>query len=104
MRLISIAALATALLAEPAMAAAPVVTPLASAPADLTALPVHVGGRVLKTADGYAYQWPGTYFEAAFQGQAIYFKVGKGDQNLHVSVDGVPAAPLVKPAPGLYAV
>jgi lysophospholipase L1-like esterase len=104
MKLLCVGALAIALLAGPATAATPVVTSLATAPADLAVLPLHAGGRVLKTADGYTYQWPGTYFEAAFEGQAVYFKVGKGDQDLHVSVDGQPAAPLVKPASGLYEV
>ncbi len=104
MKFISIVALTAALLSTPAVAATPVVTPVGDAPSDLTALAPHVGGRVLKTADGYSYQWPGTYFEAAFVGQVVYFKVGTGDQDLHVSIDGEPAAPLVKPAPGLYAI
>src|SRR6185312_9349051 len=99
---ISVGALTMALLAGPVMAAPPLVTSMPSASADLTALPMHIGGRVLKTADGYTYQWPGTYFEAAFEGRAVYFKVGQGEQILHVAVDDQPAAPLVKPAPGLY--
>ncbi|MBW8749752.1 MAG: GDSL family lipase, partial [Acidobacteria bacterium] len=45
-----------------------------------------------------------TYFETAFKGTAVYFRVGKGDEILHVTVDGQSAAPLVKPAPGLYGV
>lgn len=104
MKFVFVGALTMALLAGRAMAAIPVVMPLANAPSDLTALPMHVGGRVLKTADGYTYQWPGTYFEAAFEGQAVYFKVGQGDQILHVAVDDQPAAPLVKPSAGPYAI
>ncbi len=102
MKPIVMTALTLALLAGPAMAATPVVAPLAAAPADLVALPMHTGGRVLTSADGYAYQWPGTYFEAAFKGQAVYFKTGTGDEDLHVTLDGEAAAPLVKPAAGLY--
>ena len=32
------------------------------------------------------------------------FRVGPGDVSLRVSIDGAPAVPLVKPAPGLYQV
>ncbi len=101
---VSIAAVAVALLAGSAMAAAPVVSPVASAPAGLKSLPMSIGGRVQKTSDAYTYQWPGTYFETAFDGQAVYFNVGKGDEILHVTVDGQASAPVVKPAPGLYGV
>ncbi|MEG3165698.1 SGNH/GDSL hydrolase family protein [Sphingomonas sp. PB2P19] len=67
-------------------------------------LPLHIGGRVDRTADGYRRQWPGTYFEAAFRGSAVSFAVGAGEVILHVSVDGAPATRLVRPAPGLYRV
>ncbi len=93
---------ATALLSTSAIAAAPTVTPTtakAGAP-----LPVHIGGRVEPTADGYKRQWPGTYFEAAFRGPGALLKIGRGDVILRVSVDGATAAKLVKPKPGLYRV
>jgi hypothetical protein len=43
-----------------------------------------MGGRMLVERAGngvrsYSYQWPGTYFEAAFKGSRVYFKVGPGD-------------------------
>ncbi|WP_443747575.1 GDSL-type esterase/lipase family protein [Asticcacaulis solisilvae] len=104
MKLVSIAALAVALAAGSAMAAAPVVAPIATAPAGLKPLAMTIGGRVQQKDGDYTYQWPGTYFDTAFEGQAVYFKVGKGDEILHVTVDGQASAPMVKPAPGLYGV
>lgn len=81
------------------------VTPLpADAPASGVALPVHIGGRVERTAHGYRRQWPGTYWEAAFQGRDVQLRVGPGDVILNVSVDGTPATTLVKPRPGSYAI
>ncbi|PXA71143.1 hypothetical protein DMC25_26815 [Caulobacter sp. D4A] len=68
----------------------------------LTPLPALAGGRVAAGPDGWTYQWPSVHFEAAFEGQAVLIKVGAGDQILHLSIDGVPAGRLVKPAPGLY--
>ncbi|MEG8017310.1 SGNH/GDSL hydrolase family protein [Sphingomonas sp. LR55] len=93
---------ATALLSTSAIAAPPAVTPTttkAGAP-----LPVHIGGRVERTAEGYKRQWPGTYFEAAFRGPSALLSIGQGDVILRVSVDGALAAKLVKPKPGLYRV
>lgn len=76
------------------------------APADATVrpLPMHVGGRVERRGDELLRQWPGTYFETAFRGTAAAFRVGPGDVTLHVLVDGMPVATLVKPAPGLFRV
>ena len=104
MKVVSFAVLAFALAAGPVMAAAPVVAPVATAPADLKALPMSIGGRVQAKDGAWTYQWPGTYFETAFKGQAVYFRVGPGDEILHVTVDGQATAPAVKPAPGLYGV
>lgn len=70
----------------------------------LATLPASVSGRVLREADGDRYQWPGLYFEAAFEGSGLYFKVGPGDVILRVLVDAVEAATLVKPAAGWYQV
>ncbi|MGO8718217.1 MAG: GDSL-type esterase/lipase family protein [Acidobacteriaceae bacterium] len=55
-------------------------------------------------AKDYTYQWPGSYFRAAFQGTRVYFRIVKGDEILHIVVDGQPTAPLVKPEPGPYEV
>jgi lysophospholipase L1-like esterase len=52
----------------------------------------------------FTYQWPGTYFRAAFRGSSVFFRIVKGDQSLHIVVDGQEAAPLVKPEAGVYAV
>ncbi|HWU74716.1 MAG TPA: GDSL-type esterase/lipase family protein, partial [Sphingomonas sp.] len=53
-------------------------------------------------APDYQRQWPGSYFETAFIGTAIYLKLGAGDVILHVLVDDQPPVPLIKPKPGLY--
>lgn len=52
----------------------------------------------------FTYQWPGSYFRAAFRGTRVFFRVVKGDEILHVVVDGQPVGSLVKPAPGAYEV
>ena len=104
MKFVSFAAMALTLVAGPVVAAAPVVAPVATAPADLKVLPMAIGGRVQQKNGAWTYQWPGTYFETAFQGQAVYFRVGPGDEILHVAVDGKASAPVVKPAIGLYGI
>jgi lysophospholipase L1-like esterase len=74
-------------------------------PPDLRPLPAQVHGRAVAQPDGSLLrQWPGTYFEAAFAGEAAYFHVGDGDVTLRVAVDGGEPVALVKPAPGLYRV
>ena len=98
---------AAMLLSTSAIAAPPTVTPTTVNPTTAKAgapLPVHIGGRVERTADGYKRQWPGTYFEAAFRGPSALLRIGQGDVILRVSVDGALAAKLVKPKPGLYRV
>lgn len=62
-------------------------------------LPAHSAGRL--GGDG-AYQWPGLYFEAKFEGSSVYFTTGPGDVLLQVRVDGKPFGALVKPTPGTY--
>jgi len=75
---------------------------------DLHALPAHIGGRVLQLgtqdAPSFQRQWPGTYFETAFVGANIYFKLGSGDAILKITVDTQPSQSLTKPAPGLYTI
>ena len=79
----------------------------------LRPLAMSTRGRVLTTpslsansfgSEDYTYQWPGSYFRAAFQGTQVYFRIVQGDQILHVIVDGQSTPPLVKPAPGPYQV
>jgi lysophospholipase L1-like esterase len=97
-----LALLGPALLATSAMAAPVSVTPTSTTPG--APLPIHIGGRVERTAGGYRRQWPGTYFEAAFRGRGVLLKIGEGDVILRVSVDASTAAKLVKPTPGFYRV
>jgi lysophospholipase L1-like esterase len=100
-----------AALALPALGQTFRVVPAAHPP-QLTPLPFSVEGRVLAAPSADArfgphaltYQWPGTYFETAFSGAEAYFAIGPGDEILHIAVDHEPPVPLVKPAPGVYAV
>jgi lysophospholipase L1-like esterase len=98
-------AVASGLLLPAIPAVAQEVVRAASEPAGLKPLAARVTGRVAAQPDGALLrQWPGTYFETAFQGDEVYFRVGAGDVSLRVSVDGGAAVPLVKPEPGLYRV
>lgn len=69
-------------------------------------LPIRIGGRAIQrgtaAAPNYQRQWPGSYFETAFRGTAVYLKIGPGDVILHVLVDDRPPLSLVKPSAGLY--
>ena len=78
------------------------VTPVPAATATGKPLPVRIGGRTERVADGWRRQWPGTYVEGAFSGRQAMLRVGAGDVILHVLVDGKPVTTLVKPAAGLY--
>lgn len=78
-------------------------------PSALTPVAGKVGGRVLEsTLDNasatYQFQWPGIYFECAFEGQRIYFSIGPSHVIYNITVDGAARAPLVNPKPGLYSV
>ena len=85
---------------EPATQA-PRVSPVQK-PAGAKALDAYIPGRIQRTSGKDTYQWPGVYFEAAFQGPKVYFEVGRGDVILRVLVDEKPVATLAKPAPGFY--
>lgn len=83
------------------------ITPVKTPPSGLQSLPMSTGGRMRveraeKNAANYTYQWPGVYFEAAFSGTSVYFRLGPGDEVLHVFVDDQRVGSLVKPADGLY--
>jgi len=52
----------------------------------------------------YTSQWPASYFRAAFSGTQVFFRIVKGDEILHVVVDGEPAGSLVRPGAGDYEV
>lgn len=100
-----------ACIALPALAQTPQIAPV-DHPPQLTPLAFSTGGRVLAThsadprfgARSLTYQWPGTYFEAAFSGASVYFATGASDEILHVTLDHQPLAPMVKPAAGAYEV
>lgn len=102
--------LACALFLATAAFAAPVTVHKVAAPPALHPLTMSIGGRMLiapsteKAFGGrdYAYQWPGSYFRAEFEGTAAFFRVVSGDQILHVQADGNLVATLVKPAAGTY--
>jgi lysophospholipase L1-like esterase len=72
-------------------------------PAALHHLPSVTVGRVQHVAgDIVRRQWPGTYFETAVRGPALFFKVGAGQVSLRVTVDHSAPIALVRPSPGLY--
>jgi len=101
-----------ALLATPAYAAPPAVHKVLSLPA-LTPLRMSTSGRIFASPTttpnsfgdtDFTYQWPGVYFRAAFKGSSVFFRVVKGNQILHIMVDGQATASLVKPEAAVYAV
>lgn len=82
-------------------------------PRDVQPLTMSIGGRMSVTPSAkagsfggrnYTYQWPGSYFRVAFDGTRAYFRVVKGNEILHVVVDGQNVAQLLKPAAGVYGV
>lgn len=76
-----------------------------SEPATVATSDMHVVGRTLTLADGsLRHQWPGLYFESAFEGRSIDFTVGRGDVILNILIDGKPVGTLSKPAAGRYRV
>lgn len=93
--------------------AAPVAVHKVSTLPALNPLGMSIGGRMRITpsatansfgARDYTYQWPGSYFRAAFQGTQVFFRVVKGDEILHIMIDGQLAGSLVKPTAGAYEV
>lgn len=67
-----------------------------------TRLDTHVGGRTLKDADGWTYQWPAVYFEGRFAGDTVTLKFDDPSNNLNVVVDGRIVAILKKPGKTEY--
>lgn len=93
--------------------AAPLTAHKVSSLPTLSPLAMSVGGRMRVTPSAsanrfgdrdYTYQWPGSYFRAAFSGAEVFFRVVKGNEILHIAVDGQSAEPLVKPEAGVYEV
>jgi len=102
-------ALVAASVAASATAETPQIQKVSEPPA-ITPLPMAVVGRVQTTHSSspiafgaeYQYQWPGTYFETAFSGRELFFRVGTNHEILSVMVDGKPPLILDKPASGTY--
>jgi len=82
-----------------ASAASVQVEPVTDWPEHGVALAARPGGRVEPRAGaaGWRYQWPGTYFEARFAGDAVYVDLGDGDKHARVSIDGQEVADLLRP-------
>jgi hypothetical protein len=66
-------------------------------PKDAAALPLHIGGRVLKEADGYAHQWPGVYFEARFSGNSLLAHFNDPTGRYKLSIDDGPPTHINRP-------
>jgi lysophospholipase L1-like esterase len=79
--------------------ALPQVEAIASLPRDAVALVDRAIGRVERAAGapGRRYQWPGTYFEARFGGDAVYVDLGTGEKHARISIDGREVADLMRP-------
>ena len=91
-------------------AAQPAVHKVSAVPG-LTPLSMSTGGRMLTIPSpaansfggrDYKRQWPGAYFRAAFEGTAVFFRIVRGDEILHIVVDSQPATKLIKPEAGVY--
>jgi lysophospholipase L1-like esterase len=82
-----------------AAAASVRVDPVTDWPEHGVALVARPVGRVEPRAGaaGWRYQWPGTYFEARFAGDAVYVDLGGGDKHARVSIDGHEVADLLRP-------
>ncbi|WP_010543143.1 acetylxylan esterase [Sphingomonas elodea] len=66
-------------------------------PGAVDALPLHVGGRVDRSGDGFRHQWPGIYVEAAFRGSAATLRFDDPINEWRLSVDGSPAVTIDRP-------
>lgn len=68
----------------------------------LQLLQMQVTGRTIVSAVGHQRQWPGTYFEAEFEGKNPVIGVGAGEVSLRITVDGGTPIALVRPEQGNY--
>jgi lysophospholipase L1-like esterase len=70
---------------------------LGAAPPELT-LPLNVGGRVIREADGaMRFGWPGVYFESRFRGTAVRVRFETATEHLRLLVDGEEKAVFRRP-------
>jgi lysophospholipase L1-like esterase len=101
--LAAIAALGIGIAAQAALAAETITVEPADA-VGTKPLPMAAHGRVVADGTELRRQWPGSYFDTAFRGADVFFKLGAGDVALRILVDGQPVAALTKPRPGVYRV
>jgi lysophospholipase L1-like esterase len=73
---------------------------LAAWPAERVELALRAVGRVdpLPCGQGWRHQWPGTYFEARFDGPGVLVDLGTGPLHARISVDSVEVADVIAPS------
>ena len=64
---------------------------------DSQPLALHIGGRVDRTAVGYTHQWPGVYFETAFQGTTVTLGFDDPANEYRLWIDGLDPIPVAQP-------
>lgn len=82
---------------------------LSSSTDAVTALDMTVVGRVIEGRDDndlvtFEQQWPGTYIEAAFTGEDVYFDIGSDGLILVISIDSLPTQKITDAKAGRYIV
>ena len=68
-------------------------------------LPVHVGGRVIRNADGsLTFGWPATYIEGRFHGTGITIALETPSERLRLLIDGNEKAILIQPGSSRFTI
>lgn len=71
------------------LALAALQTPATAQPYTNRIVPAHIGGRVIREADGgVGFGWPGTYFEGRFRGTAIRVRFETPAEHMRLFIDG----------------
>lgn len=71
---------------------------LGAAPAPELTLPLNIGGRVIREADGpMRFGWPGVYFESGFRGTAVRVRFETPTEHMRLLVDGEEKAVFRRP-------
>jgi lysophospholipase L1-like esterase len=79
------------------LVAAAAAASLGAAPPEPT-LPLNIGGRVIREADGTRrFGWPGVYFESGFRGTAVRVRFETATEHLRLLVDGEEKAVFRRP-------
>lgn len=66
--------------------------------ADPSAIPVHVGGRIIAEGEGaMRFGWPGVYFEGRFTGTGVEVALESGTEFVRITIDGEEKAVLKRP-------